>query len=104
MTNVNELSRAEIKQIAVEKIKQKIYSTPQKNLFAAEMIKEVEEAYESVVHDFVQNIIEIPRIAIQQSNDVRSGFNDFDLDTKNLNYQPVSEEILIKSFVNRKTA
>ncbi|OQZ04430.1 MAG: hypothetical protein B6D34_03535 [Candidatus Brocadia sp. UTAMX1] len=96
VTNVNELSRAEIKQIAVEKIKQKIYSTPQKNLFAAEMIKEVEEAYESVVHDFVQNIIEIPRIAIQQSNDVRSGFNDFDLDTKNLNYQPVSEEILVK--------
>ena len=27
---------------------------------------------------------------------VKSGFKDFDLDTKNLNYQPVSEEILIK--------
>ena len=60
------------------------------------MIKEVEEAYESVVHDFVQNIIEIPRITIQQSNEVRSGFKDFELDTRNLNYQPVSEEILVK--------
>ena len=94
--NVTELTKPEIKQIAVEKIKQKIYGTPQKNLFAAEMIKEVEDAYESVVHDFVQNIIEIPRITIQQSNEVRSGFKDFDLDTRNLNYQPVSEEILVK--------
>ncbi|HHT9111395.1 MAG TPA: DEAD/DEAH box helicase [Candidatus Brocadiaceae bacterium] len=96
VNNVNELTRSEIKQIAVERIKQKIFSTPQKNLFAAEMIKEVEDAYEAVVHDFVQNIIEIPRITIQQSTEVRSGFKDFDLDTKNLNYQPVSEEILVK--------
>ncbi len=96
VTNVNELTKSEIKQIAVEKIKQKICSTPQKSLFAAEMMKEVEDAYESVVNDFVRNIIEIPRITIQQSNEVRSGFKDFDLDTKNLNYQPVSEEILIK--------
>ena len=96
VNNVSELTRAEIKQIAVERIKQKIYSTPQKNLFAAEMIREVEDAYEAVVHDFVQNIIEIPRITIQQSTEVRSGFKDFDLDTKNLNYQPVSEEILVK--------
>ena len=33
---------------------------------------------------------------IQQSGDVRSGFNNFDLDVKNLNFQPVSEEILVK--------
>ncbi len=96
VTNVNELTQSEIKRIAVEKIKQNIFSSPQKNLFAAEMIKEVEAAYETVVHDFVQNIIEIPRITIQQSNEVRSGFKDFDLDTRSLNYQPVSEEILVK--------
>ena len=101
VTNVNELTKSEIKQIALEKIKQNIYSSPQKSLFAAEMIKEVEAVYEAVVYDFVQNIIEIPRISILQSNEVRSGFKDFDLDTKNLNYQPVSEEILIKNFVNR---
>ena len=94
--NVNELTRSEIKEIAVEKIKRKIYSDPQQSLFAAEAIAEVEKVYESVVSDFADNIIEIPRITIQQSDDVLSGFKDFDLDTKNLNYQPVSEEILIK--------
>ena len=94
--NVNELTRLEIKEIAIEKIKRKIYSDPQQSLFAAEAIKEVEAVYESVVGDFVANIIEIPRIIIQQSDDVLSGFKDFDLDTVTLNYQPVSEEILIK--------
>ena len=94
--NVNELTRSEIKEIAVEKIKRKIYSDPQQSLFAGEAIAEVERVYESVVGDFADNIIEIPRITIQQSDDVLSGFKDFDLDTKNLNYQSVSEEILIK--------
>ncbi|UJS16792.1 MAG: hypothetical protein L3J17_12870 [Candidatus Jettenia sp.] len=65
-------------------------------MFAPEMIKEVEAAYETVVHEFVRNIIEIPRITIQQSNEIKSGFRDFDLDIKSLNYQPVSEEILIR--------
>jgi len=94
--NVNELTRPEIKKIAVEKIKRKIYSDPQQSLFVKETIAEVEKVYDSVVSDFTNNIIEIPRIIIQQSDDVLSGFRDFNLDTKNLNYQPVSEKILVK--------
>ncbi|MDP2278095.1 MAG: type III restriction endonuclease subunit R, partial [Nitrospirota bacterium] len=70
--------------------------TPQQAMFAAEMIQEAEAAYEAIVEEFTSSIIEIPRITIQQSGNVISGFKDFDLDTKNLNYQPVSEEILIK--------
>jgi type III restriction enzyme len=49
-----------------------------------------------MVSDFVANIIEIPRIIIQQSETIRSGFHDFDLDVKNLNFRPMSEEILVK--------
>ena len=51
---------------------------------------------ERIVDEFKSNIIEIPRITIQQSDAIRSGFRDFELDTNNLNYQPVSEEILIR--------
>jgi len=94
--NVNELSKSEIKEIAIEKIKQAIFRSPQQTLFAGQMIKEVEKVYEKLVDEFTRNIIEIPRITIQQSGDVRSGFRDFDLDVKNLNFQPVSEEILVK--------
>ena len=93
---VNDLTKAEIKQIVVEKIKQKIRSTPQQSLFAEEMIEQVESVYEEIVSDFIKNIIEIPRIIIQQSDDVKTGFNDFDLDVGNLNFQPVSEEILVQ--------
>ncbi len=96
VTNITELKKSEIKQIAIEKIKEKIASTPQQALFAAEMIREAEAAYERIVDEYTNNIIEIPRISIQQSDEVKSGFRDFNLDAKSLNYQPVSEEILIK--------
>jgi type III restriction enzyme len=94
--NIGELKNEEIKQIAVEKFKQKIESAPQPYLFAEDMIRQVERVYEDIVDEFTEKIIEIPRIAILQHDDVISGFHDFDLDTKNLNYQPVSEEILVK--------
>ena len=94
--SVNELTRSEIKEIAVEKIRQAISKSPQQSLFAGQMIKEVEKVYDKLVDEFTRNIIEIPRITVQQSGEVWSGFNDFDLDVKNLNFQPVSEEILVK--------
>jgi type III restriction enzyme len=96
VTSINDLKKEEIKEIAVEKIRQKIASSPQQAMFAAEMVREAKEAYEILVKEFADNIIEIPRITIQQTGDVVSGFRDFDLDVISLNYQPVAEEILIK--------
>jgi type III restriction enzyme len=93
--SVNELKRDEIRQIAYEKIKERILQAPQPYLFAGEMIKEVEAAYEAIVDEFTENIIEIPRMVLQ-GGEVTSGFREFTLDTRNLNYQPVSEEILVK--------
>jgi type III restriction enzyme len=94
--NIGELKNEDIKQIAVEKFKQKIEAAPQPYLFAEDMIRQVERVYEEIVDEFTEKIIEIPRIMILQHDDIISGFRDFDLDTKNLNYQPVSEEILVK--------
>ncbi len=96
VTNISELRKEEIKNLAVEKMRQKIEYAPQSYLFGDEMIREVESAYEAIVEEFTNNVIEIPRIMIQQSDEVKSGFRDFDLDVKNLNFQPVSEEILVK--------
>lgn len=94
--SVGELKRSEIKELALQKIRQKIEYAAQPYLFAEDMLREVEKAYEEVVEEFTQNIIEIPRIMILQSDEVKSDFHPFDLDVKNLNYQPVSEEILVK--------
>lgn len=94
--NVAELTKKEVVEVAYKKIEERITSDPQTNMFSAEIIAEVKKQYEAAVSEFSNHIIEIPRITIQQSGDVKSGFKDFALDTKNLNYQPVSEEILIK--------
>ena len=96
ISGIQDLKKDEIKQIAVEKLKAQIYSTPQQILFAEEIIEEARKAYEQAVEEFADKTIEIPGIMIQQCGDVQSGFLDFDLDAKNLNYQPVSEEILVK--------
>jgi type III restriction enzyme len=94
--NVSELTRKEVIAVAYEKIEERITSDPQANMFAADIIAEVQQQYKAAVSEFTTHIIEIPRITIQQSGEVKSGFKPFDLDVKNLNYQPVSEEILIK--------
>jgi type III restriction enzyme len=94
--NVSELTKKEVIAVAYEKIEERITSDPQANMFAADIIAEVKRQYKAAVSEFTTHIIEIPRITIQQSGEVKSGFKQFDLDVKNLNYQPVSEEILIK--------
>ncbi len=94
--SVADLSRQEVVTIAYQKIEERVMADPQQNLFAADRIAEAKQQYEAAVTEFTKNMIEIPRIIIQQSNEIKSGFKVFTLDVKNLNYQPVSEEILIK--------
>jgi type III restriction enzyme len=94
--SVEELKGNEAKEVFIEKYKERIYSQPQQELFAKEKIAAAEEVYERVATNFIQHIIEIPRMVVQQTDDANSGFNDFNLDVSSLNYQPVSEEIYRK--------
>lgn len=100
--SVHELSRPEIKERAIQKLKERIQTEPQQILFVDEMVKEAESHYDEVTKEFVRNIIEIPRIIIQQSDKVRSGFHVFTLDTTGLTYQPVSEAILRRTLTDNK--
>lgn len=100
--NINELKKSDIKEIIINKIKEKIYNTPQQSMFAEEMVREVQNVYDLLVDEYVENIIEIPKIVIQQSDEVKSGFHNFDLDTRNLNYQPTTEEIIIVGLAGGK--
>ncbi|MBP9700144.1 DEAD/DEAH box helicase family protein [Candidatus Woesebacteria bacterium] len=94
VTNMNDLNSAEVKKVVFEKLIERVESAHQQNLFKQEIIEAAKKEYEEVVKEVIQKIIPIPRILIQQSNEVAAGFHDFDLDAANLNYQPVSEEIL----------
>lgn len=97
---VTDLTMYEIKTQVVNDIKERYRSDPQQQMFIDDKIKQIEEIYEEVVEQFIEHIIEIPRITIMQSEQVESGFHDFDLNTSNLNYQPGSEEIMIHTLRN----
>jgi len=94
--SIESLTGQEAKEVFIAKYKERLYSQPQAELFTEQRIAEAEAVYERVAQTFVRNIIEIPRMVLQQADEVRSGFHDFDLETDKLNYQPVSEEILIQ--------
>lgn len=54
----------------------------------------VEEAIETCVQALTDNVIPIPVAVVQPFTDVKRGFNDFTLDTRNINWHP-SDDTLI---------
>jgi len=94
--SVQDLTGKEAKELSIKKYRERLLSQPQRDLFMEKKLEIAEAAYEGVAWEFARQIIEIPRTVLQQSDETWSGFHDFDLDTRMLNYQPVSEEILIQ--------
>lgn len=94
--NLYQLRTEEIQNIAVSKIRERILTDPQQNMFVEDLMKKVEEHYQVTVDEFATDTIEIPRITIQTKGKVKAGFKDFDLDTTWLNLRPTDEQIVIK--------
>jgi len=92
--NIDELKNEEVQKLAISKMVEQIERSPQQSLFKSQIVEAARKEYDAVVEELVLKTIPIPRILVQQSNEVRSGFNDFELDISGLNYQPVSEEIV----------
>lgn len=94
--SIQEFSTPEVKAIVIEHIKHKIESAPQIDAFAHEKIAEVEKRYDEVLESYKRQVIEIPRITIQQTGETKSGFHDFDLEVKNINYPQPDGEIIVR--------
>lgn len=94
--NIAIMSKKEIVEVAVKNQIKDIENKTQLGIFDnAEIEKlkaKIEENVEKQVKKIQETIIEIPRIMIVPA-DTKVWFEDFDLDCRNLNYQPVSEEI-----------
>lgn len=79
-----DLQKKEVKQRLREKAIATIQESVKGSIFAeqdaAEQIVQVDEILNIVVEDYKANVIEIPRIVIEQQN-VKAIFEDFDLDT-----------------------
>ncbi len=65
----------------------------------------VKEVVETVTKNLAELSIDIPKIVLIPSRDVTYGFHDFDLDgLERLNFQPVSQEILIRQLRTSKSS
>ena len=84
VASFGDLQKKEVKQKLREKAIETIKESVKDSLFAeqdaAEQIAQVDEIINIVVEDYKKNVIEIPRIVVEQQN-VRAIFEDFDLDT-----------------------
>ena len=69
------------------------FSKGQGNLFAEQILAEADEVYETMVTEFENNIIEIPRMVLVQEK-VKAYFKDFDLDVSEMNYRALDQEII----------
>lgn len=92
--NIDDLKNSDVQKLAIAKMVEKIENTPQQSIFKTQIVEAAKEEYKAIIEEMVSKIIPIPRILVQQSNEVKSGFKDFSLDVSDLNYQPVSEEII----------
>lgn len=72
--------KAEIKQKAVEAIKESVKDSLFAEEDAAAQIAQVDEVFNIIVEDYKKNVIEIPRIVVEQQ-EVKAIFDDFDLNT-----------------------
>lgn len=98
--NLNTMTKEQISTVAKAQAVKRLEEKSQLGLFDSSikenLIKEIEENIEQEKEKIEKLIIEIPKIMIVPA-ETKAWFEDFDLDVRNLNYQPISDEILRKT-------
>lgn len=89
---VEDLSKEEVKRKVIRQIEKNL-SEGQGNLFAAQIVAEAIEQYDTMVSEYTRNIIEIPRMDLVQG-ETRAEFKTFNLDLKGFNFQALEQEII----------
>ena len=73
-----------------------LYATGQGVLEGVVEKPDVAAVVAKTVELFVERSIDIPRILVVPTGEVTSGFKDFDIDARNVRYQPVEHDILVE--------
>src|SRR5574344_2038261 len=104
--NLKTMTKEQISTVAKAQAIKRLESKGQLGLFDSskkeQLEKEIEQNIEQEKEKIEKLIIEIPKIMIMPA-ETKAWFEDFDLDTTNLNYQPISEEILRKNLRNQES-
>lgn len=90
--SVDDLRETNIKQKIIRQIANNL-SKGQGNLFTDQILADAEVVYDSIITEFKNNIIEIPRMDLVQT-DVEAYFVDFELDVSEFSYQVLDQEII----------
>jgi len=90
----DQLQKADIQKEIVEKV-QDIIRPKQGVLEFVEQV-DVPTVVEKTTELYQEMSIDIPKIVVVPKGDVTVGYEDFDLDTSNINLQPVAQDILIQ--------
>lgn len=98
VASFGDFQKKEVKEKLREKVIATIKESVKDSLFAeqdaVEQIAQVDEVIDIVVEDYKNNVIEIPRIVVEQQN-VSAIFEDFELDTSNgYNLDELHREII----------
>lgn len=89
-----ELLRPDVQAAIVAQVQAALPKPQQQGLpYQTQAIREITLA---VLESFVERTIDVPRITVQASGDISTGYHDFDLDLSSVHQQPVDEVILIQ--------
>lgn len=94
---VDDLNKPEVKRKVIRKIEREF----SQNIFKADIVKEAEEVYETMVTELKERFIEIPRMDLVQG-EVTVTFNRFDLNTSDFNFQALEQEIIRMGLKDRQ--
>ncbi|WP_332029950.1 DEAD/DEAH box helicase [Kaistella sp.] len=98
---LDDLNKEEVKEQVLKAIEENL-NTGQLNMFTEQIVAEARANYGEIINAYKENIIEIPRMDLVQG-EVIATFKDFDLDTAEMNYRALENEIIRLGIVDRKT-
>lgn len=96
LRSAGDLRSPEVREKLVAQVKEALKPVQAELPTMAEEV-DVEAVVAKTVEQFIEMTIEIPRIVVVPSADATYGFNDFDLDCRNLRQQPMADEILLQN-------
>lgn len=100
--NIKDLNKEEYVDMAINAAKNELQKQQSVIVDKEQFEPLLKNAYQNIIQSLIKNIIPIPKITIQQTVEIKWGFKDFDLNTKNFNFMPTDETIIIKNLRDEK--
>lgn len=97
-----ELKTPEIQAEIIREVKEALPLPAQASFAEMNEEPDFQRIVEKVTEKFVEMTIDIPRIIVLPKGNAEWSYEDFELDTVNLNLQPVSQDILLQSLQNNR--